>query len=88
VRAAAPSFPLYGSKYIVATHADTTLVGPVSLSVPGYPVTPATLGETIVPWGSDLVCLTALIKGSQHSSVLSTLPVIQIGGVGSCASRE
>jgi uncharacterized protein (TIGR03437 family) len=41
VRAVAPSFLLFGaSKSIVATHANGSLLGPASMSVPGYPFTP------------------------------------------------
>src|SRR5215471_9565904 len=49
LRAAAPSFLLSGtSKYIAATHADGSLLGPASMSVPGYVLTPAQPGETVV----------------------------------------
>ena len=37
MRSAAPSFPPYGTNYVVATHADYSLLGPTSLSIPGYP---------------------------------------------------
>jgi hypothetical protein len=48
----APSFPLVGTtRYLVATHADYSLIGPTSLSVPGYSFTPVKPGETIILYG-------------------------------------
>ncbi len=84
LRPAAPSFPLVaGTKYVVATHADNTLVGPTSLSVPGYPFTPARPGETIVLYGFGFgLPATPLVDGSSsQSGSLSGVPVVQIGGV-------
>jgi len=41
-----PSFLLLGAtRYIVGQHADYSLVGPSSMSVPGYPFTPARPGR-------------------------------------------
>lgn len=82
MRAAAPSFPLFGSNYLVAKHADYTLVGPVALSAPGYPVTPAKPGETIIVYAFGFgLPTTALVNGSStQSGVLPASPVIQIGG--------
>ena len=83
MRAAAPSFPLFGTNYIVSTHADNTLVGPASLSAPGYPVSPAKPGETIVLYGFGFgLPTTALIDGaSAQSGRLPSLPSIQVGGI-------
>jgi uncharacterized protein (TIGR03437 family) len=51
-RPAAPSFPLIGStRYVVATQADYSLIGPTSLSAPRCPFTPARPGQTIVLYG-------------------------------------
>ncbi len=83
LRAAAPSFPLVaGTKYVVATHGDNSLVGPESLSVPGYPFTPARPGETIVLYGFGFgLPISALVAGSSsQSGSLSGVPVVQIGG--------
>jgi len=80
---AAASFPLIGTtQYVVATHADSLLVGPASLSVPGYPFAPAKPGETIVLYGFGFgLPTTTLLNGaSSQSGQLPTLPVIQIGG--------
>ena len=84
MEADAPSFLLIdSSEYIVATHADYSLVGPASLSVPGYPFTPAQPGETIVLYGVGFgPPKTALVDGSSsQSGPLPTLPEIKIGGV-------
>jgi uncharacterized protein (TIGR03437 family) len=87
LRPTAPSFPLVaGTKYVVATHADNTLMGPASLSVPGYPFTPARPGETIVLYGFafGLPNTTALVDGSSTQSGLLPFDpsalVVQIGG--------
>lgn len=83
MRAVAPSFLLFGaSKSVVATHANGSLLGPTSMSVPGYLFTPAQSGETIVLYAVGFgLPTTALVDGSaSQSGALSTLPVIQIGG--------
>lgn len=84
MRSAAPSFPLVGTtQYVVATHADYSLVGPTSLSSPGYPFTPAQPGETIILYGFGFgLPTTALVNGSSsQSGPLPSLPVTQIGGL-------
>jgi uncharacterized protein (TIGR03437 family) len=83
LRATAPSFPLAGAtQYVVATHADYSLVGPVSLSVPGYPFTPAQPGETITIYGFGFgLPTTPLSNGSSsQSAALPVPPTIQIAG--------
>ncbi|HWB83181.1 MAG TPA: hypothetical protein VG675_03500 [Bryobacteraceae bacterium] len=80
---AAPAVPLVGAtNYIVATHADNSLVGPVSLSSPGYPLTPAKSGETIVVYAFGLgLPTTPLANGAANQSgVLPAAPKILIGG--------
>ena len=81
---AAPSFPLIGAtNYIVATHADNSLVGPASLSVPGYPFSPARPGETIVIYGFGFgLPNSALTNGSSsQSGALPTRPTFVFGGI-------
>ena len=80
---AAPSFLLVGAtRYIVATHADGSLLGPASLSVPGYKFTPAQPGEVIVLYAVGFgLPTTALTAGSSsQAGTLPTLPNLQIGG--------
>ena len=79
----APSFLLFGSsKYIVATHANGSLLGPASMSVPGYSFRPAQPGETIILYAVGFgLPGTPLVDGSANQSgSLPTLPVVQIGG--------
>ena len=83
LRTAAPSFPHFGaSKYVAATHADGTLLGPASLSAPGYPFTPARPGEVVVLYGVGFgMPVTPLVNGSaSQTGALPVKPVILIGG--------
>jgi uncharacterized protein (TIGR03437 family) len=84
LRTIAPSLPRFGaSKYIVATHADGSLLGPASMSVPGYPFTPARPGEVIVLYGAGFgLPVTTLVNGSAtQTGALPVKPVVLIGGV-------
>jgi uncharacterized protein (TIGR03437 family) len=84
MRTVAPALPLLSStQYAVATHADYSLVGPASMSVPGYPYSPARPGETISLYGFGFgMPATALVGGSAtQSGSLAATPVVQIGGV-------
>jgi uncharacterized protein (TIGR03437 family) len=78
-----PSFPLVGSGYIVSTHTDYSLVGPASLSSPGYPFTPAKPGETILlfAFGFGLPTTTLSNGSSSQTGPLPALPVIQFGNL-------
>lgn len=81
--AVAPSFLLVGSsKYVVATHADGSLLGPASMSVPGYTFSPAQPGETVVLYavGFGLPTTTLTAGSSSQFGALPSLPSIQIGG--------
>src|SRR5450759_2647926 len=83
MHAVAPSLLLFGSSnYVVATHANGSLLGPLSMSVPGYPFTPAQPSETVVLYavGFGLPTLTLVDGSATQSGALPTLPVIQIGG--------
>jgi uncharacterized protein (TIGR03437 family) len=89
LRAAAPSFLLLGStKYDAAEHTNGTLLGPASLSMPGYTFTPAQKGETIVLFTTGLgLPATGLTNGSSvQSGVLPTMPTVQIGGAAATVS--
>jgi uncharacterized protein (TIGR03437 family) len=84
LKTAAPAFALFGAtKYIASTHADGSLNGPASLSVPGYVFTPAQPGETIALYGFGFGPPSGtLVNGSSmQNSPLATLPMIQIGGI-------
>jgi uncharacterized protein (TIGR03437 family) len=71
------------AKYVTATHANYSLIGPTSL-YPGFS-TPAAVGETIVLWtvGFGLPSTTLIPNGDKQSGPLPTLPVCQINGAAS-----
>src|SRR5262249_4486528 len=78
-----PAFPLVGStRYVLATHTDYSLVGPASLSAPGYAFTPAHKGETIIVYAFGLgLPATPLVNGASiQSGPLPAVPQVQIGG--------
>jgi uncharacterized protein (TIGR03437 family) len=83
MQAVAPSFLLFGAtQYITATHADSTLLGPASLSVQGYTFSPAHPGEEIVLYavGFGLPSATLTNGSSIQSGSLPVLPVCTLGG--------
>jgi uncharacterized protein (TIGR03437 family) len=83
LHSAAPSFLRFGAGgYVASTHADGTLLGPASMSVPGYPFTPAQPGETISLYAVGFgLPVTTLVNGSSsQSGALPSLPEIQVGG--------
>jgi uncharacterized protein (TIGR03437 family) len=83
-RAASPSFARFsGSKHIAATHADGSLVGPATMTAPGYSFTPARPGETIVLYGFGFgMPVPRLVNGaSTQSGVLPLSPMFFVGGL-------
>ena len=83
VKSAAPAFLLLGAtKYIAATHVDGSLLGPTSMSVPGYAFTPAQPNETIILYANGFGLPSATLDEGSASQfgALPTLPVIQVGG--------
>jgi uncharacterized protein (TIGR03437 family) len=82
VKNAAPAFLLFGAtRYIAATHVDGSLLGPTSMSVPGYAFTPAQPNETIILYANGFGLPSAtLVEGSASQfGALPALPVIQVG---------
>jgi uncharacterized protein (TIGR03437 family) len=75
-------FHLGATEYIAATHGDGSLLGPASMSVPGYPFTPAQPGETIVLYATGFaVPETPQVAGSATQYGLLGLPLnVSIGG--------
>jgi uncharacterized protein (TIGR03437 family) len=83
LQAASPGFLRFGDGiHIAAEHADCSLLGPASLSVPGYTFTPATPGEVVILYADGFgLPPTPLTPGSDvQSGVLATLPQVTIGG--------
>ncbi len=80
-QAVAPAFFTASGNYILGQHADYSLIGPASLSVPGAPFTPAKPGETVIFYATGFGPPNAtLVAGSQvQTGSLSPLPVVKIG---------
>ena len=81
-QALSPSFFLFnGGPYVVATHADASLIGPASL-YPGS-TTPAAPGEVIVLYANGFGSTsTPVVSGSNaQSGALPTIPMITVGGL-------
>ena len=79
----APTFLVRGATpYVAALHGDWSLVGPVSLSTPGYPSTPARPGEIVALYGTGFgLPATPLASGSATQfAPLASWPAIRIGG--------
>jgi uncharacterized protein (TIGR03437 family) len=69
-----------GTHYVVAQHANGSLVGPASLSQPGYTFTPAHVGETVVLYGFGFGLPTGpLTNGAvTQTGSLASLPAVSI----------
>jgi uncharacterized protein (TIGR03437 family) len=74
-----PSFFLFSANYVVATHANGTLLGPTTLYA-GLS-TPASRNETVVLYGTGfgLPSTPPVLGSSSQSGSLPTLPVCKIG---------
>jgi uncharacterized protein (TIGR03437 family) len=68
--------------HIAAEHSNYKLLGPASMSVPGYTFTPATPGETILLFGDGFgLPVSTLTAGSPfQTGPLPTWPQVTIGG--------
>jgi uncharacterized protein (TIGR03437 family) len=84
LRNVAPSLLLVGStKYVLATHADYSLLGPASISAPGFQFTPAKPNEPVTLYAVGFgLPSTPLVNGSStQMGTLPSNPAVQIGGV-------
>jgi uncharacterized protein (TIGR03437 family) len=76
------SFFIFGAgPYVAAVHANGELVGPASMSVPGYTFSPAKPGETIQIYANGFgATSTPIVSGSlTQGGTLNPAPVIKIG---------
>jgi uncharacterized protein (TIGR03437 family) len=79
----APSFFVFNdNQHVAAFHADGTLVGPASFSVPGYPFAPAQPGETVSVYANGFgpTSIPVVSGATTQGGVLTPLPVITVGG--------
>ena len=79
-----PSFFIIGAgPYALAQHADYSLLGPASLSSPGYTFTPAKPGEAVLLYANGFGPVSpAVVSGSTSQlGTLATLPAVTIGGI-------
>jgi uncharacterized protein (TIGR03437 family) len=74
-----PSFFLFSGSYVVATHANGSLLGPTTL-YPGLS-TPASRNEAVVLYGTGFGLPSAglTLGSSSQSGSLPTLPICKIG---------
>jgi uncharacterized protein (TIGR03437 family) len=83
MRPATPALLLFNpNKYITATHADYSLLGPTSMSVPGYPFKPAQPNERILLYatGFGTSAVTLAEGAAVQFGALSVKPTATIGG--------
>jgi len=84
-QAASPSFfVVNGGPYVLAQHgADYSLLGPASMSVPGYTFSPATPGETVVLYANGFGPISPpVVSGaSSQTGTLNPLPSVSISGI-------
>lgn len=83
MQAVAPAFFPWNNRYVVATRADFSLVGPAGL-FPGLTTTPARPGDVIVMWGTgfgatDPAAPEGRAVTGLHNVV--TPPAVRIGGL-------
>jgi uncharacterized protein (TIGR03437 family) len=80
-----PSFFLFGGKYVAATHANGTYLGPEAL---GAGFTPAAPGETVILYGNGFGQVSpAIVPGAgAQSGTLPAKPTITIGGLNATVS--
>jgi uncharacterized protein (TIGR03437 family) len=78
-----PSFFVFSDElHVAAIHQDGTLVGPASLSVPGFTFSPAKPGEIISVYANGFGSTSIAVAGGSltQGGTLSPLPAITIGG--------
>jgi uncharacterized protein (TIGR03437 family) len=79
-----PSFFIFGAgPYVAAVHAGGGLIGPASLSVPGFAFSPAKPNETVQLYANGFGPTNVPVANGSimQGGTLSPLPVIRIGGI-------
>jgi len=78
-----PSFFVFDATHVAALHSDYSLLGPASLSVPGYTFSPAKPGDTVLVYANGFGPTSMPVAGGSihQSGTLAPLPVVKIGGV-------
>jgi uncharacterized protein (TIGR03437 family) len=87
--AISPSFFVFSdNQHVAAIHLDGSLLGPSSLSVPGYTFTPAAPGETVSIYANGFgpTSVPVVSGSSTQSGTLSPTPSVTIGGVAATVS--
>jgi uncharacterized protein (TIGR03437 family) len=76
-------FVFSDGRHVAAVHLDGSLLGPGSMSAPGYTFTPASPGETVLLFANGFGATnTAVAAGSAtQSGTLAPLPQIKVGGI-------
>jgi uncharacterized protein (TIGR03437 family) len=68
--------------HVAARHMDYSLLGDVSLSIPGYPFTPARPGETVLLYATGFGQTNPpIVDQTSTTGSLPALPAITIGGL-------
>jgi uncharacterized protein (TIGR03437 family) len=78
-----PGFLVIDTKgNVAARHLDYSLLGGASLSVPGYPFTPARPGETVVLYATGFGQTDPPISNQASATgALPTMPAVTVGGL-------
>jgi uncharacterized protein (TIGR03437 family) len=68
--------------HIAARHLDYSLLGDASLSIPGYPFTPARPGETVLLYSTGFGQTNPPISNQLSTTgALPTMPLVTVGGL-------
>jgi uncharacterized protein (TIGR03437 family) len=67
--------------HIAARHMDYSLLGDASLSIPGYPFTPAQPGETVLLYSTGFGQTNPPMTSQWSTGALPTLPSVTVGGL-------
>ena len=70
------------AEHVAARHMDYSLLGDASLSIPGYPFTPARPGETVLLYATGFGQTNpAIVDQASSTGALPTVPSVTVGGL-------